>query len=134
VDRQELQNLASSLKLGSYRKHVFLCAGPKCCNEEEGQATWEYLKGRLKQLGLADGVVFRTRVGCLRVCSQGPIALIYPEGTWYAQVTPSVCERVIQEHLLEGRVVAEHAFASNPLPGTGETAAPAPRTLGEIEG
>src|SRR5947199_9627647 len=118
-NNEKLAAIAEKLLIGQFHRHVFLCIGDDCCTAEQGNAAWEVLKKELKDrnLSLASGpnACYRTKVQCLRVCSGGPIMVVYPAGTWYSGMTADRIPRFVAEHLEGGRPIEEWIFARNPL-------------------
>ena len=118
-EREQLAAAAAKVGIGGYGRHVFLCTGSSCCTPEVGQAAWEALKNALKeqQLGSGPNACYRTKVGCLRICQDGPTMVVYPEGTWYQGMSAERIPEFVKRHLKEGQPVEEWVFARNPLSG-----------------
>jgi (2Fe-2S) ferredoxin len=106
----------------AYSRHVLVCTGGFCSPDRRGRILYSLLAKLLEREGLLFGAsrVKRGETPCLGVCAGGPIVVVYPDGVWYAGVTPSVLERIVVEHLRDGHVVEEAVFHRLSTPRGGE--------------
>ena len=114
---KSLPQIAEMYGVGQYEMHLLLCTGPDCCTEETGKAAWGALKQATRERfpKLPEARMYRTKVGCLRMCQDGPIAVCYPQGTWFRGVTADQVPGVV-DHLLSGSTDPHPLqFAANPL-------------------
>ena len=111
-----LSTTVENLKLDKVQRHIFLCCDQskdKCCRRDDSLKSWNFLKNRLKQLGLdcsGSGQIFRTKANCLRVCQQGPIAVVYPDNVWYHSCDETALETIIQQHLINGEIAEDYVL------------------------
>ncbi|MCY2943256.1 MAG: (2Fe-2S) ferredoxin domain-containing protein [Planctomycetota bacterium] len=110
----ERDKVALSLGLGGFAKHVLLCTGPECVSHDLGMLAWDALKSGIKEEGLGKSC-YRTKVGCLRVCKSGPVAVVYPEGVWYHSMTAERIPRLVKDHLVKDCLVEENRIGTYPL-------------------
>jgi (2Fe-2S) ferredoxin len=117
MEKEQLQQIAVNKGYSTARRHIFLCISDKCAPSEASNKLWEYLKKRLSEIepDSSKATILRNKVACLRICSNGPTALVYPEGTLYYDLTEEKLEKIIQEHLLQGKPVHEYSFFQKSL-------------------
>ncbi|CAN5200938.1 hypothetical protein BH11CYA1_BH11CYA1_39600 [soil metagenome] len=87
-----------------FEKHVFVCTSGKICSQEGGEEVCSALRQEVSSKGLK-GRVRINKAGCFDQCGNGPIVVVYPEGTWYAHVKPEDAQQIVAEHLIEGKPV-----------------------------
>ena len=105
--------------IGDYRRHLLVCTGPRCTQDGQAQALFDSLGDKFKANGLHEGAlrVKRSRVSCFAACKGGPILCVQPDGVWYYNVTPENMDRIVEEHLVGGRVVEALVFHRGPTCG-----------------
>ena len=110
-----MKKVIEKLGINQIKRHIFLCIGEKCCSAEDGMKTWNHLKKITRTQESIEAGIYRTKVGCLRICREGPVAVVYPDGVWYRNVTPEVCQRIVEEHLIGGNVLEDYKIAEHAL-------------------
>jgi (2Fe-2S) ferredoxin len=99
-------------QMDDYSRHVLVCTGGFCSADRRGRAIYAQLAQLLDREALLFGPrrVKRSEAPCLGVCAGGPIVAVYPDGIWYGGVTPELLERIVREHLRDGRPVEDAIF------------------------
>ncbi len=106
--------------------HILLCATPtnaSCCDLSIGSECWKHLKHLLRKFDLENpqrpkGIVLRSKVDCLRICNNGPIMLIWPDGTWYGNITPEKIDEIIVKHIINGNAIEDWIIKKTPFSST----------------
>lgn len=101
-------------KIRPYKAHLFLCAD-SCCREKGSERLFDALSEELKRSGLANDVRL-SRCGCLDQCESGPMLVIYPEGTWYHNLTKEDVQRIAYEHIINGNILSDLVYYTSPGP------------------
>ena len=114
VKKAKSRNISTTGK-GGYSHHLLFCSGENCCAGQNNEGVFKHLVKRSQELNKRGIYVYRTKVECLNLCRSGPLLIVYPEGIWYHSVTEKIIDRIIDDHLLGGKVVEEYAFADNPM-------------------
>jgi (2Fe-2S) ferredoxin len=94
-----------------YERHIFFCLnqrinGESSCGDHGAKEGFDHCKARIKEAGLSGrGQVRVNKAGCLDRCAGGPVAVVYPEGTWYTFVDQADIDDIVDQHLIKGEVV-----------------------------
>jgi (2Fe-2S) ferredoxin len=113
MGKKKLDSKAKKLQLGKLRAHVLVCSAGKCAGKAEAERAVKKFKQRLssRKLTARSGGVMCTSMDCLHICAGGPIAVVWPDGVWYRDATAENLDRILEQHILGGKVVKELRIA-----------------------